>query len=122
MNMSRHGSFLTAVLCLVLFSPAPLSAKVVSHWYLPHYMARVDQAASRLQFLSPHFAPSGWYGSSTHYTLTNFTQNELGINLFFTESGVKDVPQGLLGLTSISTPYSQDTVASIAYAGIMFFE
>jgi len=85
-------------------------------------MARVDQAANRLQFLSPHFTPTGWYSSSTHYTLTNFTQNELGINLFFTESGVKDVPQGLLGLTSISTPYTQDSVASIVYAGIEFFE
>ncbi len=85
-------------------------------------MARVDQAASRLQFLSPHFAPAGWYSASTHYTLTNFTQNELGINLFFTESGVKDVPQGLLGLTSISTPYTQDSVASIAYANIEYFE
>ncbi len=76
-----------------------------THWYQPHYMARVDQAASRLQFLAPHFAPAGWYSSSTHYTLTNFTQNELGVNLFFTESGVKSVPQGLLGLTSIDTPY-----------------
>jgi len=85
-------------------------------------MARVDQAANRLQFLSPHFTPTGWYSSSTHYTLTNFTQNELGINLFFTESGVKDVPQGLLGLTSISTPYTQDSVTSIVYAGIEFFE
>jgi S1-C subfamily serine protease len=32
------------------------------------------------------------------------------------------VPQGLLGLTSISTPYTQDSVASIAYANIEFFE
>jgi hypothetical protein len=85
-------------------------------------MARVDQAANRLQFLSPHFAPSGWYTPATHYTLTNFTQNDLGINLFFNESGVKSVPQGLLGLTSIDTPYSQDSVASIAYANIEFFE
>ncbi len=85
-------------------------------------MARVDQAANRLQFLAPHFAPSGWYSASTHYTLTNFTQSELGINLSFNESGVKDVPQGLLGLTSISTPYSLDSVTSIAYANIEFFE
>lgn len=35
---------------------------------------------------------------------------------------MKDVPQGLLGLTSISTPYSQDNVASIVYAGIEFIE
>jgi hypothetical protein len=119
--MSRRGIFFTVALCFTLLSPAPLLARNV-HWYQPHYMARVDQAANRLQFLSPHFAPTGWYSSSTHYTLTNFTQNELGINLFFTESGVKDVPQGLLGLTSISTPYSQDSVASIAYAGIEFFE
>jgi len=99
-----------------------LQAKTNIHWYQPHYMARVDQAANRLQFLSPHFVPSGSYSGATHYSLTNFTQNELGINLFFTESGVKDVPQGLLGLTSISTPYTQDTVASIAYANIEYFE
>jgi len=85
-------------------------------------MARVDQAANRLQFLSPHFVPSGSYDASTHYTLTNFTQNDLGINLFFNESGVKSVPQGLLGLTSIDTPYTQDSVASIAYANIEYFE
>jgi hypothetical protein len=89
---------------------------------MPHYMASVEQAANRLQFLAPHFTPSGWYSPSTHFTLTNFTQSELGINLFFNESGVKDVPQGLLGLTSISTPYSQDTVSSVAYANIVFFE
>jgi hypothetical protein len=119
--MFRRGVFFTAAICLALVSPAPLLAARNVHWYQPHYMARVDQAANRLQFLAPHFSPSP-AASSTHYTLTNFTQNELGINLFFTESGVKDVPQGLLGLTSISTPYSQDSVASIAYAGIMFFE
>jgi hypothetical protein len=119
--MFRRGVFFTAAICLALVSPAHSLARNV-HWYQPHYMARVDQATSRLQFLSPHFAPSGWYDSSTHYTLTNFTQSELGINLSFNESGVKDVPQGLLGLTSISTPYSQDSVTSIAYANIEFFE
>ncbi len=122
--MSRRSTFLAATLCLALISPAPLlaSSRTSTHWYQPHYMARVDQAANRLQFLSPHFAPSGWYTAATHYTLTNFTQNDLGINLFFNESGVKSVPQGLLGLTSIDTPYSQDTVASIAYANIEYFE
>jgi hypothetical protein len=123
--MSRRGVFFAAALCLALLSPAPLLARNIqrnTHWYQPHYMARVDQAANRLQFLAPHFTPSGWYSPSTHFTLTNFTQNELGINLFFTESGVKSVPQGLLGLTSIDTPYSQDTVASVVYAGIEFFE
>jgi len=121
MNMSRRSTFLAAALSLALVSPAPLLARNI-HWYQPHYMARVDQAANRLQFLSPHFAPAGWYSASTHYTLTNFTQSELGINLFFNESGVKDVPQGLLGLTSISTPYTQDSVTSIAYANIDYFE
>lgn len=123
--MSIRNIFLIPALCLTLLSPAPLLARNTprnTHWYQPHYMASVDQAASRLQFLSPHFTPSGWYSPSTHFTLTNFTQNELGINLFFNESGVKSVPQGLLGLTSIDTPYSQDTVASVAYAGIEFFE
>jgi hypothetical protein len=122
MKMSRRSTFLATALCLALLSPAPLLAARNIHWYQPHYMARVDQAANRLQFLSPHFAPSGWYSASTHYTLTNFTQNDLGINLFFNESGVKSVPQGLLGLTSIDTPYSQDTVASVAYANIEYFE
>ena len=119
--MSRRNAFFAAALSLALVSPAPLLARN-THWYQPHYMARVDQAANRLQFLSPHFVPSGSYSPSTHYTLTNFTQNELGINLFFNESGVKDVPQGLLGLTSISTPYTLDSVASVAYANIVYFE
>jgi hypothetical protein len=118
--MSRSGSLFRLALAALLALPAPLAAE--THWYQPHYMARVDQAINRLQFLSPHFAPTGWNSPSTHFTLTNFTQNELGINLFFTESGVKDVPQGLLGLTSISTPYTQDTVASIVYAGIEYIE
>jgi hypothetical protein len=120
--MFRRSVFFTAAICLALVSPASLLAARNVHWYQPHYMARVDQAANRLQFLSPHFAPSGSYTAATHYTLTNFTQNELGINLFFTESGVKSVPQGLLGLTSIDTPYTQESVASIAYAGIQFIE
>ena len=122
--MSQRSAFLAAVLSLAVLSPAPLLARSTNstHWYQPHYMARVDQAANRLQFLSPHFAPSGSYTAATHYTLTNFTQNELGINLFFNESGVKSVPQGLLGLTSIDTPYTQDTVTSIAYANIEYFE
>lgn len=120
--MTRRGNFITVALCSILLSPAPLLAARDTHWYQPHYMARVDQASSRLQFLSPHFAPSGSYTAATHYTLTNFTQSELGINLSFNASGVEDVPQGLLGLTSISTPFSRDTVASIAYANIEFFE
>jgi hypothetical protein len=119
--MFRHSAFFTAAICLALVSPAFSLARNV-HWYQPHYMARVDQAANRLQFLAPHFAPSGSYNSSTHYTLTNFTQNELGINMFFTESGIKSIPQGLLGLTSIDTPYTEEKVASVVYAGIQFFE
>jgi hypothetical protein len=122
--MFHRNAFFTAAICLALVSPAPLLAmsRTSTHWYQPHYMARVDQAANRLQFLAPHFAPSGWYSASTHYTLTNFTQNELGINMFFNESGVKQVPQGLLGLTYIATPYSEEKVASVVYAGIQFIE
>jgi hypothetical protein len=123
--MSNRNIFLMSALCLALLSPASLLARNTprnTHWYQPHYTARVEDASSRLRFLAPHFTPSGWYNSSTHYTLTNFTQSELGVNLFFNESGVKDVPQGLLGLTSISTPYTEDTVTSIAFANIEYIE
>lgn len=120
-NMIRFKAIYAAAFCLALLSPAPLLAQSV-HWYQPHYMAKVEDAFNRLQFLAPHFTPAGGYNSSTHYTLTNITQGQLGINLFFTETGVKQVPQGLLGLTSIATPYRDDIVDSIPYANIEYFE
>jgi hypothetical protein len=119
MKMSRRSTFLAAALSLTLLSPTTLLARstISTHWYQPHYMASVDAATNRLQFLAPHFGG----GSSVHYTLTNLTQSELGINLFYNESGVKSVPQGLLGLTSIDTPYSEDIVSSFVYADIDYF-
>jgi hypothetical protein len=82
-------------------------------------MANVDAATNRIQFLAPHFASTT--GASYHSTLTNLTQSELGINLFFNESGIRSVPQGLLGLTSIDTPFSEEKVVSIVYADIDYF-
>ena len=120
--MSQKVVLYSAILCLALLSPAPLLARntLSTHWYQPHYMARVEDASNRIQFLAPHFAPHPG-GPSDHYTLTNLTQSELGINLFFNESGIKSEPQGLLGLTSIDTPYTEDTVSSFAYADIDYF-
>jgi len=119
--MSNRNIFLTSALCLTLLSPAPLLARNArnTHWYQPHYMANVDAATNRIQFLAPHFASTT--GASYHSTLTNLTQSELGINLFFNESGIRSVPQGLLGLTSIDTPFSEEKVASIVYADIDYF-
>jgi predicted metalloprotease with PDZ domain len=85
-------------------------------------MASVEDASNRLQFLAPHFAPVGYRPATTEYTLTNLNLNKLGINLSYNESGVNQVPQGLLGLTYISVPYTKESVFSIVYAGIEFIE
>jgi membrane-associated protease RseP (regulator of RpoE activity) len=125
MNMSRRSAFFVAVISLIFFSPSPLLAKVVSNWYQPHYMDKVDDANTRIQFLAPHFIPGNIYGypapSSSTFTLDRMTGSNLGLNIFFTETGVEEKPQGLLGLTSISTPYRRDSVTSIVFAAIDYF-
>jgi hypothetical protein len=122
--MFRSRSVIRLALVALLAVPAPLFAKsnVHTYWYQPHYMASVEDASNRLQFLAPHFAPVGSRPATTDYTLTNLSLNKLGINLSYNESGVNQVPQGLLGLTSISVPYTKESVFSIVYAGIEFIE
>ena len=125
MIMPRHRALLAATFCLALFLPASASAKVTWYWYPPHYMATVDDATTRIQFLAPHFLPGNIYGfpapSSSTFTLTNMSGSKLGLNVFFTETGVEDKPQGLLGLTSVSTPFKRESVTSIVYANIDYF-
>lgn len=125
-NMSRFHTFLAATFSLALFSPAFLHAKPTIYWYQPHTMAQAKDASARLQFLAPHFVPGNKYGfpavSSITTTLNKMPESNLGINFFFTVSGVENKPQGLLGLTSISVPYKDDVVTSIVYADIVFFE
>jgi S1-C subfamily serine protease len=124
MNMIRRRAFFAAALCLALLSPASLLAKVNTYWYQPHYMAKVEDAYSRLQFLSPHFAPGNWFGGpspTSTFALTNVSKSDLGINLFFTESGVDVKSPGLLSLTTVKVPYKRDSVISIVYADIDFF-
>lgn len=124
--MSRIGSYLTAALCCVLFSPALLSAKVATYWYQPHIMAKVDDASSRLQFMGPHFIPGDAYGfnpdDATIFTLDRMTENNLGLNLFFTESGVEVKSPGLLSLTTVKVPYKKERIVSLVFADIGAFE
>ncbi len=124
-NMSRNRVLLAAAFYLALALPASASAKVTWYWYLPHYMATIDDATTRIQFLAPHFIPGNTIGypapSSDTYTLTNMSGNKLGLNVFFTVTGVDQKPQGLLGLTTISTPFKRDSVTSIVYANIDYF-
>ena len=129
--MSRRGAFLATVLCFALFSPATLSAKVVLHWYQPHYMASVEEASNRLQFLSPHFTPLDigpkWILPTTGYTLERVSENKLGINFFFSKSGVEQKTQYFWSWTGgynapVSTPYKDDIVVSIVYAEIEYFD
>jgi hypothetical protein len=126
MNMSQRSTFFAAALCLTLLSPAPLLAKSSnSHWYQPHYMANIEDASNRLQFLSPHFAPGNQWGgpisSSSTFSMTNISESTLGLNIFFTENGVEEKSDGLFSFTSTSTPYTKEIVASIVYADIDYF-
>lgn len=89
-------------------------------------MAQVKDASTRLQFLAPHFIPGNKYGipvaSSSTFTLNQVNQSNLGINFFFTETGVEEKSNGLLSLTTTKVPYKKDDVVSIVFADIMFFE
>lgn len=124
-STSRSGILLAVGFCFAFFLPVTSSAKIVYYWYPPHYMAKVEDATKRLEFLAPHFVPASIYGvpsASTTITLNRMSENSLGINLFFTESGVEDKPQGLLGLTSVKVPFKEDRVVSIVFADVLSFE
>lgn len=125
LNMSRNGAFLAIAFCLALLLPASSQAKVVTYWYQPHYMAKVEYASNRLQFLSAHFAPGNSWGyvtpSSTSFTLDKASENPLGLNLYFTESGETEKCTGLLS-PPVKVPYKKQDVVSIVYSDILFFE
>jgi membrane-associated protease RseP (regulator of RpoE activity) len=129
--MSRFRSFIKAVIYVALLSSAPLHAKTKIHWYQPHYMASVEEASNRLQFLSPHFTPLDigpkWILPTTGYTLERVSENKLGINFFFSKSGVEQKTQYFWSWTGgynapVATPYKDDIVVSIVYAEIEYFD
>ena len=124
--MSRSGAFLTAFFACVLISPTLVEAKILSYWYAPQLLAKVDDAANRVQFMAPHFVPGDGYAFSpdatTTFTLDRMTGTNLGLNLFFTESGVEQKTNGLLSLTTTSVPYRKDRIVSIVFADIEAFD
>jgi hypothetical protein len=123
--------YFKAVVCVLLALPAPLLAKVASHVYQPHYMTSVEEASNRVQFLSPRLIPLRMgpkaVSFSAGYSLERLSENKLGLNLFFTKSGVEQKTQYFWAWNGgydapISTPYKSDVVISIAYAEIESFE
>lgn len=126
MNMSRSRVFLAALVACVLFSPTLLQARISTYWYAPQLMAKVDDAANRLQFMGPHFVPGDDFGfvgdENTTFVLERMSASNLGINLFFTESGVEQKSNGLLSLTTTSVPYKKERIVSIVFADIDAYE
>jgi hypothetical protein len=126
--MSRYRVALVAAFCLAIFFPTPLLARNVvnTYWYQPHYMAKVQDASNLLQFLSPHFIPGNPYAlpnsPATTFTLDKANENNLGLNLFFTETGSYEKSPGLLSLTTVTVPYKKEDIVSIVYADISSFE
>ena len=124
LNMFTKTFTLAAALSLALIFPASSLARntVYTYWYQPHYMAKVDDAYNSLQFMSPHFVPGNQYAMpnppTTTFTLEKVTQSTLGLNLFFTESGVEQKSPGLLSLNTVTVPYKKDVLISIVYADI----
>ena len=122
--MFRSRAFIAGFLGLIVFSPICLSAKTAGHWYPPHPMAKVNDATSRVQFMGPHLIPQKTllHTDSPSIVLGQLTGSKLGINLFFTVSGVEEKSVGLLGLTTTKVPYREDLVISIVYADIESYE
>jgi membrane-associated protease RseP (regulator of RpoE activity) len=133
--MSRRGVIFTAIALGVLALPVPLLARDYTtwalyepHYYQPHYLPSVDEASNRLQFLSPHFAPvTAQDELTTGYALQRVDVNRLGINLSFTKSGVDQSVQYFWSwwggyVAPVTTPYTNDIVASIVYADVASFE
>lgn len=129
--MLRFGVLSTAVLGIALALPGSLFAQSTAHWYQPHYMSSVEEAANRLQFLSPHFAPmaplqGGDFALTSGYSLERVDMNKLGINLSFTKSGVVQSTQYFWAWgggynAPVSTPYKDDIVTSIDYSDVAWF-
>jgi hypothetical protein len=60
--------------------------------------------------------------STSTFELTKVYESNLGLNFFFTESGVDEKSPGLLSLTNVKVPYKRDSVISIVYGEIQAFE
>lgn len=127
--------FSLAVILAALALPAPLLARDYTtwalynpRWYQPHYLASVDEASNRLQFISPHFAPvTANEELTTGYSLQRVDVNRLGVNLSFTKSGVTQGSQYYWSwwggyVAPVVTSYTDDIVASIVYADVAYFE
>ena len=123
--MYRRSAFFAAVFFLTVISPAPLLAASCDRWYQPHYMANVEDASSRLQFLSPHFIPGNGGGDrvwqNSNFSLKNMSESALGINLIFTQSGVENVSDSVFTATTTATPFTKEVVSSIVYADIDYY-
>jgi hypothetical protein len=129
--MFRKSILFIATLCAALALPVPLLAKVTSYMYQPHYMTSVEEASNQVQFLSPRLIPlrigPKTVSLSAGYSLERLNENKLGLNLFFTKSGVEQKTQYFWAWDGgynapVSTPYKSDVVISIAYAEIESFE
>lgn len=124
--MGPKGILLFATLYTFLLFPVSAWAKTIQagHWYPPQVMSKADDASARLQFMAPHFVPrkAALMGGNPSVVLNQSTGGRLGINLFFTVSGVTEKDNGLLGLTTTSVPYKEDIVLSIVYGDIESYE
>ena len=117
--MFRKGILFAAALCVAFALPVPLLAKVTSYVYQPHYMASAEEASNRVQFLSPRLIPlhigPKTVSLTAGYSLERLNENKLGLNLYFTKSGVEQKTQYFWAWNGgydapISTPYKDDIV------------
>lgn len=128
--MSRLNVLVAAAVSVILLAPVSLFAGAKNHRYEPHFMASVEEASNRVQFLSPHFMPlvvgPKMSQLKADYTLQRLDENRLGINLSFSRSGVNQKTQYFWSWTGgytapVSTPYQDNVVTSIVYADIESF-
>jgi hypothetical protein len=115
--MFRKGILFAAALCVAFALPVPLLAKVTSHVYQPHYMASAEEASNRVQFLSPRLIPlrigPKTVSLTAGYSLERLNENKLGLNLYFTKSGVEQRPstsgRGMVDTTRQSLHHTKTT-------------
>ena len=133
--MFRKGVLSMAILCLGLALSLPLEAKNEYYAYEPHLLPSVDDASNQVKFFSPHFAPMEVLGKiggtsvglTRGYSLVSADVNQLGINLSFSKSSVIQDSKWFWSWgggysAPISTPYKDDIVTSVPFAGIKYFE
>lgn len=109
--------------------PASLAAQVMVA-YQPHYLASLQEAASQLQSLSPHFAPMEDHGNTmsltNDYALARVEVDKLGIKLYFSKSPAQQI-QFLWSWNGASNappyaPYTGDIITSMVFANIGQFQ